>query len=124
VLDPTDPALFVTCSGDDRLRWHDPHDGRVLGEVEVGDNPRSFGLSDDGRWAAVANFDASSVSLVDLIGGRVRTTPIPDSDRIVGLALAKGAELRVFATSWGDNQLLELRLPGDLDENGAAAPAG
>ena len=104
-----EPALFVTCSGDDRLRWHGL-DGRVLGEVEVGDNPRSFGLSDDGQWSAVANFDASSVTLVDLAGGRLHTTEIPDTDRIVGLAVAHGPALRVFATSWGDNQLIELGL--------------
>lgn len=126
VLAPTDAALFLTCSGDDRLRWHDSRDGRVLGEVEVGDNPRSFGLSDDGRWSAVANFDASSVTIVDLIEGRRRTTAIPGSDRIVGLAVGKGETLRVFATSWGNNQLLELRLvepSAATDENAAPPPA-
>jgi YVTN family beta-propeller protein len=105
-----DDALFVTCSGDDRLRWHDPNDGRVLGEAQVGDNPRSFALSDDGRWSAVANFDASSVTIVDLIGGRRQTTQIPETKRLVGLAVGKGEPLRVFVTSWGNNQLLELRL--------------
>ena len=37
-------------------------------------------------------------------------TNTPETKRIVGLALAKGHELRVFVTSWGNNQLLELRL--------------
>jgi YVTN family beta-propeller protein len=113
-LAPNDDALFITCSGDDRLRWYDPHDGRVLGETHVGDNPRSFALSDDGRWSAVANFDGSSVTLIDLIGGRRHTTEIPQTKRIVGLAMAKGDALRVFVTSWGNNQLLELR----LEQNG------
>lgn len=108
-----DDALFVTCSGDDRLRWHDPNDGRVLGEAPVGDNPRSFALSDDGRWSAVANFDASSVTVVDLVGGRRHTTEIPETKRIVGLTVGKGEALRVFVTSWGNNQLLELRLAED-----------
>ena len=110
VLAPDD-ALFVTCSGDDRLRWHDTHDGRTLGETHVGDNPRSFALSDDGRWVAVANFDGSSVTVIDLVAGRRYTTQIPDTKRIVGLALGKGEPLRVFVTSWGNNQLIELRLP-------------
>ncbi|HLT38058.1 MAG TPA: hypothetical protein VK034_17350, partial [Enhygromyxa sp.] len=112
VLAPQDDALFVTCSGDDRLRWHDPDDGRVLGEAHVGDNPRSFTLSEDGRWSAVANFDGSSVTLVDLLVGRRFTTVIPETKRIVGLAMARGPQLRVFVTSWGNNQLLELRLDG------------
>jgi YVTN family beta-propeller protein len=110
VFAPTDDALFVTCSGDDRLRWHDPDDGRVLGETPVGDNPRSFALSDDGRWSAVANFDGSSVTLIDLLGGRRYTTAIPQTKQIVGLTMARGEALRVFVTSWGNNQLLELRL--------------
>lgn len=113
-LAPNDDALFVTCSGDDSLRWHDPHDGRVLGETPVGDNPRSFALSDDGRWSAVANFDGSSVTLVDLFGGRRFTTQIPQSKQIVGLTVGKGAQLRVFVTSWGNNQLIELRPSGRL----------
>ncbi|MFO7567670.1 MAG: YncE family protein [Enhygromyxa sp.] len=108
VFAPSDDALFVTCSGDDRLRWHDPDDGRVLGEAQVGDNPRSFALSDDGRWSAVANFDGSSVTLVDLLVGRRYTTAVPETKRIVGLTMARGEALRVFVTSWGNNQLLEL----------------
>lgn len=128
VIAPTDGALFLTCSGDDSLRWHDSRDGRMLGEVEVGDNPRSFGLSDDGRWSAVANFDASSVTLVDLFEGRRHTTPVPGSDRIVGLAVGRGETLRVFVTSWGNNQLIELRLPEpsvakDPGSDKAASPA-
>jgi hypothetical protein len=79
----------------------------------VGDNPRSFALSDDGRWSAVANFDGSSVTLIDLIGGRRHTTQIPETKRIVGLALGKGEALRVFVTSWGNNQLIELRMDDD-----------
>lgn len=110
LLDPSDAALFLTCSGDDLLRWYEPSTGEVLGEVGVGDNPRSAALSDDAGWAAVANFDASSVTLVDLFGGRVHTTAIPDTEQIVGIALAKGSELRVFATSWGNNRLVELRI--------------
>lgn len=103
-------TVFVTCSGEDVLRWHAASDWRVLGEVSVGDNPRSFALTDDGRYAAVANFDASSVTIVDLVDGRTHTTAIPGTDRLVGLAVAKGETLRVFVTSWGNNELVELTL--------------
>jgi YVTN family beta-propeller protein len=109
VVDRQD-TLFVTCSGDDSLRWHALPDGRVLGEVSVGENPRTFALSDDGRYAAVANFDASSVTLVDLVEGRSHTTRVPKTDRLVGLAIARGERLRVFVTSWGNNELVELTL--------------
>jgi YVTN family beta-propeller protein len=110
VLAPQNDVLFVTCSGDDRLRWHDSDDGRMLGETYVGDNPRAFALSEDGRWSAVANFDASAVTVLDLVVGRRYTTTIPGTKRISGLALGKDGPLRVYVTSWGNNQLLELRL--------------
>lgn len=109
VLSPDRARLFVSCSGDDLLRWFDPRTGEVLGQVPTGDNPRTLDLSRDGRWVAIADFSGSTVTLVDLRTMQHRTHVLPRTKQIVGLAVLPDDALRVVATSWLTNELLELR---------------
>lgn len=109
VLSPDQSRLYVSCSGDRLLRWFDPSTGEVLGEAPTGLNPRTIDISRDGRWVAIADFSGSTVTVVDTVGMEHRTHELPRTKQIVGLAVAPGEELTVYATSWLTNQLLELR---------------
>lgn len=111
VLSPDQDRLYVSCSGDQVLRWFDPLTGEVLGEAPTGLNPRTIDISRDGRWVAIADFSGSTVTVVDLQAMLHRTHALPRTKQIVGLAVLPGTELRVLATSWLTNELLELR-PG------------
>jgi YVTN family beta-propeller protein len=109
MLSPDQARLYVSCSGDRLLRWFDPRTGEVLGEAPTGHNPRTIDVSGDGRLIAIADFSSSTISLVDVEAMLHRTHAVPRTEQIVGLAVAPGAELRIFATSWLTNELLELR---------------
>jgi hypothetical protein len=47
--------------------------------------------------------------VVDLEAMLHRTHAVARTNQIVGLAIAPGEPLRIFATSWLTNELLELR---------------
>lgn len=100
--------LYVSCSCCRMVQWHDLSDGSVAGQARVGHNPRTLDTSADGRWIAVADFDSSTVSLIDTVMGRHRTSRVPGSDQIVGVAVRPGPSLRVYATSWNNNRLFAL----------------
>ncbi len=112
VLSPDHARLYVSCSGDRLLRWFDPLTGEPLGEAPTGRNPRTIDISRDGRVVAIADFDSSTVSVVDLPAMLHRTHAVAKSRQIVGLAIAPDEPLRIFATSWLGNELIELRPSG------------
>ncbi len=109
MLSPEQDRLYVSCSGDRQVRWFDPRTDQKLGESRVGNNPRTIDLSRDGRFVAVADFSSSTVSLVDVVEMTYRTYDLPRTNQIVGVAVSPGEDLRVYATSWLTNELLELR---------------
>jgi YVTN family beta-propeller protein len=119
ILSPEQTRLYVTCSGADKVYWYDPEKGRRLGWAKVGDNPRSMAMSEDGRYLAIADYDSSTVSLVDLVGGSYRTHELPGAKKVVGVAMSPGDDgsLRVYATSWVTRELIEMRIePGSQRE--------
>lgn len=109
MLSPDQTRLYVSCSGDRLLRWFDPRTGEVLGDAPTGLNPRTIDVSGDGRFVAIADFSGSTVSVVDVQAMLHRTHAVARSNQIVGLAIAPEGPLRIFATSWLTNELLELR---------------
>ncbi|MCB9614150.1 MAG: YncE family protein [Sandaracinus sp.] len=119
----TDPnQLFVTCTLG-TIGVYDVSTGRRVGVSPTGRNPRSLGLSADGRFAATANFHSSDVSLTDFATRTHRTSEVPGADQLVGLALrvyGDGPEgrprLRIFATSWNDHTLFVLEPTAPLPE--------
>lgn len=117
VLSPNEGRLYVSCSGDRLLRWFDPRTGEVLGEAPTGLNPRTIDISRDGRWVAIADFSGSTVTLVDLQSMLHRTHALARTNQIVGLSVMPGDDLRVLATSWLTNELLELRPREGLHES-------
>jgi YVTN family beta-propeller protein len=117
-LVPDESLLVISCSGTDSVQWWDVDAGKRRGYARAGDNPRSMAMDRSGRWVAVANFRSSDVTLIDLHAGTWANHAAPETDRIVGIALQPPAPgdppgvpatpPRVFATSWGNNQLLVL----------------
>jgi YVTN family beta-propeller protein len=111
-LSPDDSRLYVSCSSVRALHWHEVADGRRTGIAPVGENPRTIDISDDGRYIAVADYDSSTVSVVDTVALTHRTNEFRGADRIVGVAIQPGADLRVYATSWNTSRVLALE-PAD-----------
>ncbi len=108
VMAPDESAVFVSCSGNRRMRWLSPDPLKVRGQSRAGHNPRTLDLSADGRYAATADFHSDTVSVVDLQTMTRRVNEVPGADGLVGLAFDPKAPLRLFVTSWRTNELLAL----------------
>lgn len=119
VLSPDASTVYVTCSMG-HVGFYDVATGRRFGIGPLGRNPRSIGLSADGRWIGSANFTSSDVSLVDTVEHHHRTYEVEGARRIVGLAMHPGPGVRMYATSWDTNEVIML---SDADAE-AAHPSG
>jgi YVTN family beta-propeller protein len=113
-LGPDSNQLFVTCTLGS-IGTYDITTGERRGLASVGRNPRTLGVSRSGRWAATANFGLGagrpgSVSLVDLVENTDQTTIIPRADRIVGLSIGPGTDLRIYVTSWTTSEVIALAI--------------
>lgn len=107
-LSPDETRLYASCSCCRQVRWFD-RAGHLRGMATTGENPRSIDLSDDGRWLAVADFDDTTVTLIDTVEQTHRIVPVPDANQIVGVAVrARGDAIRVYATSWLTGELVVL----------------
>ena len=118
-LSPDQSRVFIACSSNRSVEWRDVTTGRRLALGSAGENPRSMALTTDGRYVATADFDSSTVSLIDTSEMTHRRNAVAGANRIVGLAVRQGLGpgIRVYATSW---------LTGDLymlDTDAPAAPA-
>ncbi|MFK7986037.1 MAG: YncE family protein [Sandaracinaceae bacterium] len=110
-LSPDETRLYASCSCCRQVRWFD-RAGHLRGMATTGENPRSIDLSDDGRWLAVADFDDTTVTLIDTVENTHRIVPVPDANQIVGVAVrARGESIRVYATSWLTGELVVLGTP-------------
>ncbi|MEO0325117.1 MAG: YncE family protein, partial [Myxococcota bacterium] len=97
--------LFVSCTLGS-LGAYDARRGRRVLYARTGGNPRTLGLSRDGRWAATANFRTGDVTLVDTVAMTHATSAVPGARRLVGLALAaEGERVRVWVTGWDGHRL-------------------
>ncbi len=108
VLSPDEKILYVTCSGNWVLHWFDVETMEKTGVARTGRNPRSLAMTDDGRWLVVADFGSDSVTLIDTQNATHRSTPLEKADGIVGIAVASGPDLKIYATSWWNQHLFVL----------------
>lgn len=105
---PDGRSFYMTCSLG-RIGFYRPDgEGRPFGIASTGRNPRSIGLSGDGRWLGVANFTSSDVTIIDTVNRTHRRIRVPDASRIVGLAMHPGPEIRMYATSWDTAEVILL----------------
>ncbi len=105
---PDRQAFYMTCSLGYIGFYRLDGGGRPFGIAAAGRNPRSIGLSADGRWLGVANFTSSDVTLIDTVERTHRRIRVPGASRIVGLAMHPGPEIRMYATSWDTGELILL----------------
>jgi YVTN family beta-propeller protein len=103
-------VFFMTCSLGHIGFYRASDAGVPFGIGFTGRNPRSIGVTRDGRYVGVANFSSSDVSLIDVEARTHRRIAVPRARRIVGLAMHPDSSLlRVYATSWDTNELILLR---------------
>ena len=123
-LSPDESRLYASCSCCRQVRWFDRATGRLAGMAVTGENPRSIDLSDDGRWLAAADFDDTTVTLIDTRELTHRVVPVPDANQIVGVAIrARGDDIRVYGTSWLTGELVVLGTREAAAARSPAAPA-
>ncbi len=106
---PEPGTYYVTCSLG-HIGFYRLEDGRrPFGIATTGRNPRSIGLTRDGRWLGVANFGSSDVTLIDTVGRTHRRIEVPGASRIVGLAMhPESSPIRLYATSWDTGEVILL----------------
>lgn len=105
-LAPDESRLYTSCSCCRQVRWFDPVTYRMMGIAQTGENPRTIALSSDGRWLAAADFDDSTVTLIDTQELTHRVFPVEGANQIVGVAIRPGdGPLRIYATSWLTGEL-------------------
>lgn len=107
VLSPDESRAFVSCTLRG-LSWYETDTLRRIGTAPTGQNPRTIASTRDGRWIATADFDTSTVTIVDTTGSTHRSTAPEGADRIVGLAVDPTAALRVYITSWQTDRVMAL----------------
>jgi len=113
---PDGRTFYLTCSLGS-IRFFRPEDGgRPFGIATTGRNPRSIGLSGDGRWLGVANFSSSDVTLIDTVERTHMRHRVPGASRVVGLAMHPGPGIRMYATSWDTAEVI--MLTGAVDGEG------
>lgn len=113
--------LIVSCSSNRTVRWYDVASGRQRIIAAVGENPRTIDQTSDGRYVVTADFDSSTITVIDTVDGVRRVNDVPGADMIVGIAVHPGPDLRIYATSWANQRLLMLGVEGiDLPERAPA----
>ncbi|MEZ4339054.1 MAG: YncE family protein [Sandaracinaceae bacterium] len=106
LLAPDESRLYASCSCCRQVRWFDPRTYQMQGIAQTGENPRSIALSSDGRWLAAADFDDSTITLIDTQENTHRVFPVPGANQIVGVAIRPGeGPPRIYATSWMTGEL-------------------
>ncbi|HEY8428455.1 MAG TPA: YncE family protein [Sandaracinaceae bacterium] len=122
---PDGRGFYLTCSMGHIGFYRADADGRPFGIAATGRNPRSIGLTRDGRWLGVANFSSHDVTIVDTVGRTHRRVSIPGARGIVGLAMHPDPEpLRLYATSWETAELVLLTARGAAVEPVAVEAPG
>lgn len=107
LLSPDAATVYVTCSMG-HVGFYEAATGRRFGIGPLGRNPRSIGISGDGRFIGAANFTSHDVSLVDTTLHEHRTYEVEGAHGIVGLAMHPGPGVRMYATSWDTNEVIML----------------
>lgn len=105
---PDRRGFYMTCSLGYIGFYRLDGGGRPFGLGAAGRNPRSIGLSADGRWLGVANFTSSDVTLIDTVARTHRRIRVPGAQRIVGMAMHPGPGIRMYATSWDTGEVIML----------------
>lgn len=113
---PDGGGFYMTCSLGYIGFYRREGAGRPFAIAATGRNPRSIGMTSDGRFLGVANFTSSDVTLIDTVARTHRRVEVPRAEHIVGLAMhPDSSPIRMYATSWNTGELILLtgRPPSD-----------
>ena len=80
----------------------------LLRNASVGENPRTIDMTRDGRYVVTADYDSSTVTVVDTVERYRLINDVSGADQIVGVAVHPNSPLRIYATSWGNQTLYVL----------------
>lgn len=106
---PGGEGFYMTCSLGNIGFYRRDGGRRPFGVAVTGRNPRSIGLTRDGRWLGVANFSSHDVTLIDTVARTHRRVAIPRAHGVVGLAMhPDSSTIRMYATSWDTAELVML----------------
>ena len=106
VLSPDHKTLYLSCYYLGQLGVWDVATDKMLKRVQIGQEPKSSAVSDDGRYVFIANWGAgeNTVSVVDTTDWEQRFIKIPKIDQPCGLALAPDQQ-HVWVTGWSSKTL-------------------
>jgi YVTN family beta-propeller protein len=101
VLSPDNETLYLSCYYLGQLGVWDVATDKMLKRVQIGQEPKSSAVSDDGRYVFIANWGAgeNTVSVVDTTDWSHRAVKVPKVDQPCGLALAPDQQT-VWITGW------------------------
>jgi YVTN family beta-propeller protein len=110
-LSPDDSRLYVSCLGAGTVEVLDTATNHHVHTVYVASGPKSNAVSPDGRYVAAADYNASSVTLIDTTDWSRREIEVPTMDRASGIVFAHDG-VRFFVTGWFDDHLYEIGVHG------------
>ena len=106
---PDGAGFYMTCSLGYIGFYRREGAGRPFGIAATGRNPRTIGMTRDGRFLGVANFTSSDITLIDTVARTHRRIEVPGAEHIVGLAMhPDSSSIRMYATSWSTSELILL----------------
>jgi len=120
-LSPDEKTLYLSCYFLGQLGVWDVATDKMKKLVQIGQEPKSSAVTNDGRWVFVANFgapDNGTVSVVDTSDWTQRYVKVPKMDQGCGLALAPDQKT-VWVTGWNSRTVHAI----DVSPLGAKAQA-
>jgi len=130
VLSPDHETLYLSCYYLGQLGVWDVATDKMKKLVQIGQEPKSSAVSDDGRWVFIANWGAgeNTVSVVDTTDWTHKYVKIPKIDQPCGLAISPDQK-KVWVTGWTSKTLHTIDLspldlkPSKKDEEPAPPPS-
>jgi YVTN family beta-propeller protein len=111
-LSPDEKTLYISCLTASQVQAMDLSTEKVVHHAQVGDAPKSIGISASGRYVWSADYGLTrSISVVDTTDFTSRTFPVPGMDRGSGVAVARDGK-HAYVTGWYDSHVYKVGFVG------------
>ena len=111
-LSPDEKTLYVSCLTASQVGAMDLATEKIVRRAQVGDAPKSVGISANGRYVWSADYGITrSISVVDTTDMTSRTFPVPGMDRGSGVAVSRDGK-HAYVTGWYDNHVYKVGFQG------------
>ncbi len=112
VLSPDEKTLYISCLTGSQVAAMDLTTEKIVRRAQVGDAPKSIGISANGRYIWSADYGLTrSISVVDTTDFTSRTFPVPGMDRGSGVAVSRDGK-HAYVTGWYDNHVYKVGFQG------------